>query len=166
MAEVVTHPGWWTHDVALATPPQPRLHPAGLDHLPTEWSVVDDLTLPSGARIDHVVVGPNGVFTIGIDPESMPADVGEDGIYRNGVRVTMPVKHALAAAHEARGALGLATLAYPILVTALRAPRHHLDRLGVVPGHRIAEHIWSHPGFPLRRSQRAEILWTLRRFGS
>jgi len=76
------------------------------------------------------------------------------------------VKQALAAAHEARGALGLATLAYPILVTALRAPRHHLDRLGVVPGHRIAEHIWSHPGFPLRRSQRAEILWTLRRFGS
>ena len=164
MAEVVIHPGWWTNDVAVATPPQPRLRPAGLDHLPSEWSVVDDVTLRSGARIDHVIVGPNGVFTVGIDPETMPADVGDDGIYRNGVRVTIPVKHALADAHELRSNLGMDTVAYPILVTALRAPRHHLDRLGVVPGERIAEHIWSHPGFPLRRSQRAEVVWALRRF--
>jgi hypothetical protein len=164
MAEVVTHPGWWSHDVALATPPSPRLHPAGLDRLPSEWVVVDGVSLRSGAKIDHVVIGPNGVFTLGVDPETMPADIGDDGIYRNGVRVTIPVKHALRGAHELRGDLGLAVIAYPILVTPLRGEHHRLDRLGVVPGERIAEHIWSHPGFPMRRSQRAEVLWTLRRF--
>lgn len=166
MAEVMTHPAWWSHDVVLATPPNPRRHPVGLDHLPSEWSVVDDVMLPSGARLDHVVVGPNGVFTVAVDPEATPAEVADDGIYRNGLRVTLPVKRALAAAHEIRGSLSLATIAYPILVAELRAPRHHLDRLGVVPGDRIAEHIWSHPGFPLRRSQRAEILWALRRFAT
>jgi hypothetical protein len=53
--------------------------------------------------------------------------------------------------------------AYPILVAALEADRHQLDRLGVVAGDRIAEYIWSHPGLPLRRSQRQEVLWSLHR---
>ena len=38
-----------------------------------------------------------------------------------------------------------------------------IDRLGVVAGDRIAEYIWSHPGLPLRRSQRLEVQWALRR---
>ncbi|HLE39430.1 MAG TPA: nuclease-related domain-containing protein [Acidimicrobiia bacterium] len=164
MAEVVALPGRWLYDVALATPPRPRVHPAGLEHLPSDWSVVDGVTLPSGPRIDHVVVGPNGVFTVGVDPETIPAEIHDDGLYRHGVRVTTPVKHALLGAHELRRALGLVTIAYPILVTAIQASRHHLDRLGVVPGERIAEHIWSHPGLPLRRSQRVEVLWALRRY--
>lgn len=164
MAEVVALPGRGLYDVALATPPRPRVHPAGLEHLPSEWTVIDGVTLRSGAQIDHVVVGPNGLFTVGVDPETIPAEIGDDGLYRHGIRVTTPVKHALLGAHELGRTVGRATIAYPILVTAIRAPRHHLERLGVVPGNRIAEHIWSHPGFPLRRSQRAELLWALRRF--
>lgn len=126
---------------------------------------MDRILLGSGSAIDHVVVGPNGVFAITIDPDPSPALAAPDGIYRDGARVTTPVKTALHQAHDLRHCLGLETIAYPILVAAVDSSRHHLDRLGVVPGDRIAEHIWSHPGFPLRRSQRAEILWALRRHG-
>src|SRR3990172_13005692 len=163
MAEVVSLPGRWLYDVAVATRRRPRVHPAGLAPLPADWRVVDGVTLPSGPRIDHVEVGPNGVFTVGVDPETIPAEIHDDGLYRHGVRVTTPVKHALLGAHELRRALGLVTIAYPILVTAIQASRHHLDRLGVVPGERIAEHIWSHPGLPPRRSARGGGRWGARR---
>ena len=162
MAEVVMLPRAWERGLALATPPQLDRHPAGLDSLPAEWVVIDDVQLRSGAHLDHVVVGPNGVFTVGLDPADTPAIIGEDGLYRHGVRVALPVKRALFGARELRAALGLATIAYPVLVTAIAADHHQLDRLGVVPGDRIAEHIWSHPGFPLRRSQRMELQWGLR----
>ena len=164
MAEVVTLPGRWSYDVAVATPPRLRVHPAGLEHLPSEWSVVDDVTLRSGAHLDHVIVGPNGLFTVAVDPETIPADIGEDGLYRHGIARHHTGKARAAWRQWLGRTLGLGSIAYPILVTAIRAPRHHLDRLGVVPGERIAEHIWSHPGLPLRRSQRAEVLWALRRF--
>lgn len=160
MAEVIALHGAWADNHALATPVSwPR---AGLERLPAEWTVVDQVSV-AGAQLDHVVVGPNGVFTVVVDPDPQPATPTEDGIYRAGVRVTTPVKEAVRAAHllrrEARGML----FAYPILVAALDADRHQLDRLGVVPGDRIAEYIWSHPGLPLRRSQRQEVLWSLHR---
>ena len=160
MAEVIALRGGWADDYALATPvPWPR---AGLERLPAEWTVVDQVWV-GGTMIDHVVVGPNGVFTVGVDPDPTPAVPGDDGLYRAGRRVTSPVKEAAQAAHllrrEAHGRL----FAYPILVSALEGERHQLDRLGVVPGDRIAEYIWSHPGLPLRRSQRQEVLWSLHR---
>jgi hypothetical protein len=162
MAEVILLPRAWERGLAVATPPQVDPHPAGLDSLPAEWVVIDDVQLRSGARIDYVVVGPNGVFTIGVDPADSPATLGESGLYRHGVRVALPVKRALSGAHELRAALGLANIAYPVLVTPITADRHQLDRLGVVPGDRIASYIWSHPGSPLRRSQRMELQWGLK----
>jgi hypothetical protein len=113
MAEVVMLPRAWERGLALATPPQFDRHPAGLDSLPAEWVVIDDVLLRSGALLDHVVVGPNGVFTIGLDPADTPATIGEDGLYRHGLRVALPVKRALFGAHELRAALGLASIAYP-----------------------------------------------------
>ena len=162
MAEILMLPRAWERGLALATPPQLDRHPAGLGSLPAEWVVFDDISLRSGRHLDHVVIGPNGVFTIGLDPADTPATIGPDGLYRQGLRVALPVKQALFGARELRIALGLATIAYPVLVTDIAADRHQLDRLGVVPGDHIAEYIWSHPGFPLRRSQRIELQWGVR----
>lgn len=161
MADVLTMP--WIADVAVAAQSPAPTIAAALDRLPADWSVADGVDLGQGAAVDRVIVGPNGVFTIAFDRDPTPVSPGPDGLYRNQVRVTTPVKQTLMGAHRLRGALSLPALAYPILVAAINLPDHHLDRLGVVPGHRIAEHIWSHPGFPLRRSQRHEILWSLRR---
>ena len=160
MAQVIALRVPWASDLALATPAVP--HRAGIDRLPTEWSVLDAVVI-GGVVVDHVVVGPNGLFTVNLDPDPRPASIGPDGIYREGVRVTTTVKDALMAANRIRRQLGGRVFAYPILVSTLGTDRHQLDRLGVVPGDRIAEYIWSHPGLPLRRSQRLEVQWALRR---
>ena len=160
MAEAIALRAAWADEYALATHSAP--HPAGIDRLPTEWSVIDDAVI-GGVVIDYVVVGPNGVFTINVDPDPRPATIGDDGIYRDGSRVTSAVKDALMAASRLRDDQGGRVFAYPILVSTLDAERHQLDRLGVVAGDRIAEYIWSHPGLPLRRSQRLEVQWALRR---
>jgi hypothetical protein len=160
MAEVIALRSEWAHDFALATP-EPAAR-AGLEALPHEWTVIDQVSIGDFV-VDHVIVGPNGVFTVGVDPDPEPAIPGDDGIYRAGERVTTPVKDALMAAHVLRRQADGRVFAYPILVTAIAAGPEQLDRLGVVRGDRIAEYIWSHPGLPLRRSQRHEILWTLGR---
>lgn len=159
MAQGFTLPHEWTDRVALATPDSASS--AGLHRLPAEWQVVDDVVLPD-AIVDHVVVGPNGIFAVCIDPDPAPAAVEHDGLYRNGARVTHAVKSALAAAHDLRGRIGPHVFAYPLLVTAVEGDRAHLDRLGVVAGDRIAEAIWSHPGLPMRRSARLGAVWALR----
>ena len=160
MAEVIALRTAWSGDYALATPSAP--HSVAIDRLPTEWSVIDGAVV-GGIVIDHVVVGPNGIFTINIDPDPRPASIGSDGIYRDGSRITTTVKQALTAASRLRHELGHRVFAYPILVGTLDAPGHQLDRLGVVSGDRIAEYIWSHPGIPMRRSQRLEVQWALGR---
>jgi len=160
MAEVIALRAPWAADIALATPTAP--HPAGLDRLPTEWAVLDGVVVGSTV-VDHVVVGPNGVFTVNVDPDPRPVTFDPDGLYRDGTRVTTTVKDALMAAHRLRDELGTRVFAYPLLISHIEADRHQLDRLGVVPGDRIAEYIWSHPGLPLRRSQRLEVQWALRR---
>jgi hypothetical protein len=160
MADVIALRTAWADDYALATPTTP--HPAGLDRLPSEWSVTDAVVI-GGIRVDHVIVGPNGIFTVNVDPDPRPADVGPDGIYREGARVTTTVKDALMAANRIRAELGEQVFAYPILISPLTADRHQLDRLGVVPGDRLAEYVWSHPGLPLRRSQRVAAQWALHR---
>ena len=59
--------------------------------LPADWTVTGPVTLP-GCEVDHVVVGPNGVFTVVVESAAVPATIGADGIYRHGARVTAPVK--------------------------------------------------------------------------
>jgi hypothetical protein len=160
MAEVIALRGTWAGDYALATPGLSST--AGLATLPREWTVADRVVV-DGRTVDHVVVGPNGVFTILIDPDPRPVTLGDDGIYRGSDRVTTAVKDALLAAHMLRRQAQGRLFAYPILIAPVDATPVRLDRLGVIPGDRIAEFIWSHPGLPLRRSQRQEILWSLKR---
>lgn len=132
-----------------------------LDTLPAEWEQLHDVRVGHQV-VDHVVIGPNGLFTIDIDADPEVAVAKDDGIYRMGSRVTTPVKAALLGAFRLRARLGEDVFPYPILVTPLEASHHMLGRLGVVPGERIAELIWAHPGRPLRRSERVKILSTLR----
>ena len=161
MAQTLTLPNGWESNVALATPHRTVGDVAGLHRLPSEWQTVDRVVLDD-AIIDHVVVGPNGVFAIAIDPDPRPAEVRADGIYRDEARMTTTVKSALKSAFDLRRRVGDRLFAYPMLVTAIGATEAHLDRLGVIPGGRIAEAIWCHPGQPMIRSQRVETLWTLR----
>lgn len=135
-----------------------------LGRLPSEWQVVDAIRV-GDLSVDHVVVGPNGVFTISVDPDPTPATIDDEGLYRAGARVTTAVKRALLAAHRLRAELAPPAFAYPILVSTISGEREHLDRLGVVPADRIVEAIWTHPGIPMRRSQRVAALWAVRSLG-
>jgi hypothetical protein len=126
--------------------------------LPDDWAVVTD-PLVAGRVVARVVVGPNGVFAVTLDPDRRPAELTDDGLWRDGVRVTTPVKDALFAAYELRQALargGLDVFPYPLLLAA--GARGRLDRLLIAPPGQLAEAIWSHPGRPLRRSERARAL--------
>jgi len=161
MAQTYVLPDDWSADVTVATPHVVPEDTAGLIRLPSEWMVVDRVVL-TDTVIDHVVVGPNGVFTVSIDPDPTPATVSFDGLHRGSERVTHSVKGALTAASDLRSTLGAHLFAYPILVAPIAGDRAHLDRLGVVGGDRIAEAIWSHPGLPMRRSARLETIWALR----
>jgi hypothetical protein len=164
MAQGFTLPTEWSDEVAVAAPYMAS-DVAGLRLLPSEWQVVDRVVL-NDSIIDHAIVGPNGLFTVSIDPDRAPATVEHDGLYRSGVRVTHAVKSALGAASDLRSRVGSNVFAYPLLVTPVTGDRSHLDRLGVVPGDRIAEAIWTHPGRPMRRSERLEVMWALRSLAS
>lgn len=161
MAQAISLSDSWATELALATPLDTTGDRAGLSRLPAEWSTVDRVVL-ADVVIDHVVVGPNGVFTVAIDPDLSPATLGEDGLYRDGTRVTTTVKSIAMAAHALRSRVGSHLFAYPLLVTALDGSPAHLDRLGVIPAGAIPEAIWCHPGRALTRSQRVETLWALR----
>ena len=126
--------------------------------LPADWTVVT-APLIEGRTVDRVVVGPNGVFAVTADPDRRPADLAPEGLQRDGLRVTTPVKEALHTAFGLRRTLargGLDVFPYPLLLVA--GARGRLDRLLIAPPDGLAEAIWSHPGRPLRRSERARAL--------
>jgi hypothetical protein len=161
MAHAFTLTEEWADAISLAAPTSAADDPAGLRRLPSEWQAVDRVVLED-VVIDHVIVGPNGVFAVAIDPDPRPVSLGPDGLYREGHRLTTTVKSALAAAFSLRGRVGSRLFAYPLLVTPLDGSAANLDRLGVIPPGGIPEAIWSHPGQPLTRTQRLETLWSLR----
>lgn len=161
MVQSSSIPGGWAHGLSLVASHEEPDDPAGLRRLPAEWAVIDRVAV-GDHLIDHVVVGPNGVFAVSIDPDPEPARMTETGLHRGGVRVTRPIKDALSAAHRLRARLSDLVLVYPLLVAAIEGEAAHLDRLGVVPEGRVAEAIWRHPGRPMRRSARVEALWALR----
>ena len=128
------------------------------DHLPDDWTTVGPV-LVAGRTLDRVVVGPNGVFAVSLDPDPRPATLSPDGLFRGGKRVTGPVKQALAGAFELRrvlGEAGIDVFPYPVLVT--RGAEGLLGRLRVLPPGCLASAVWRHPGRPLRRSERARLL--------
>lgn len=151
-----------TPQLALVTPHRSESEdPAGLHRLPSEWETVDAVRVGT-LVIDHVVVGPNGVFTVILDPDPTPVVATEEGLYRNGTRITTLVKQAAMTPFALRSASGGRIFAYPMLVASIEGGRACLDRLGVIPGNGIPEAIWSHPGMSLSRTSRVETVWSLR----
>ncbi len=132
--------------------------PARHDHLPEDWTTIGPV-LVAGGTLDRVVVGPNGVFAVSLDPDPRPATLTTDGLFRGGRRVTGQVKQAQAAAFDLRRVLadaGIDVFPYPVLVT--RGADGMLGRLRVVPPGCLASAVWRHPGRPLLRSTRARVL--------
>ncbi|MBN2114684.1 MAG: hypothetical protein JW785_11235 [Acidimicrobiia bacterium] len=132
--------------------------PAYRDRLTEDWVIVGPV-LVAGRTLDRVVVGPNGVFAVSLDADPRPALLAEDGLYRGSMRTTHQVKQALAAAFDLRRVLaeaGIDVFPYPVLVA--RGADGMLGRLRVVPPGCLASAVWSHPGRPLRRSERARVL--------
>jgi len=156
------------HHASTGLPPAPQPaaapfltlveEPAYRDRLPEDWVIVGPV-LAAGRTLDRVVVGPNGVFAVCLDPDPRPALLTEDGLYRGSTRTTHQVKQALAAAFDLRRVLaeaGVDVFPYPVLVA--RGADGMLGRLRVVPPGCLASAVWSHPGRPLRRSERARVL--------
>lgn len=126
--------------------------------LPADWTVIPG-PLVEGRVVDRVVVGPNGIFAVTVDPDRRPADLTPTGLERGGSPVTTPVQEALHTAFGLRRALargGVDVFPYPLLLVA--GAHGRLDRLLIAPPDRLAEAVWSHPGRPLRRSERARAL--------
>ena len=136
--------------------------PIGADHLPDDWTTVGPV-LVAGRTLDRVVVGPNGVFAVSLDPDPRPASLSPDALLRGGRKVTHQVKQALAAAFDLRRVLagaGIDIFPYPVLVA--RGADGLLGRLRVVSPGRLASAVWRHPGRPLRRSERLRVLAAVR----
>lgn len=72
-----------------------------LAHLPGEWTVFNGLLLPNGQDIDHVAVGPQGVFVIETKHWSGEVSIQAGQIFANGRPLdkspVLQVRQALAA---------------------------------------------------------------------
>jgi len=159
---------------AVSPAPQPHrpvpvvdATPEVLSDLPAEWERIAPVTAGPGC-IDTVLIGPNGVFAVHIDPDTRPAAARPGrGVLRAGERVPQQVKRALHHTRALRDLLAAVPgdlLPYPILVTPVPgAWRERLGRLLVVRPGRLAEAVWSHPSRPLTRSQRAAVTAALSR---
>lgn len=161
----MAQPGFALPAARAATPlrsvPDPDL-PAGA--LPADWTVLTGADT-AGIAADRVVVGPNGVFTVVVDPDHRPAVITSDGLRRDGVRVTTAVKDALAAAFAMRRLLSddlPDVFPYPVLALRGEVAMGFVGRLRVAPIEAVPEAVWSHCGRPLRRSERAVVLDALR----
>lgn len=134
-----------------------------LGALPADWMVLRGPEI-AGIAVDRVVVGPNGVFTVVVDPDPRPAVVTDHGLYRAGSRVTSSVKRALAAAFALRRLLGEdipEVFPYPLLAVNGDVEMGFVGRLRVLPAEMVAEAVWTHPGRPLLRSQRRAVIRAL-----
>ncbi|MGN0886006.1 MAG: nuclease-related domain-containing protein [Candidatus Spyradenecus sp.] len=72
-----------------------------LSHLPDSWTVFNGLLLPNGRDIDHVAVGPQGVFVIETKHWSGEVSIDAGQILANGRPIDkspiLQVRHALVA---------------------------------------------------------------------
>jgi len=124
------------------------------------YKVYHDIQIRKGRRtmnIDHLLVGPNGVFLIEDKTWSKPMKgqtiVHFDGrcVYRNGVPDMRPVKEAFALAREANSYIksltGVSVPIKPVLVFVgwyNQADNHHDSRLLVLSEKVLPDYIKNH----------------------
>jgi len=128
---------------------------------PSEWDQVTGVTVGNDT-IDLVLIGPNGVFSVHLDPDPGPAAVRPGhGLFHTGVRVPAQVKRALRNTQDLRDRLASVPggiFPYPVLVaSAAGEAGHRLGRLMVVRPGRLAEAVWRHDSRPLTRSDRLAV---------
>jgi Nuclease-related domain len=91
-----------------------------LSRLPKGWYVFHDLTIGSrGANLDHLVVGPGGVFALNTKNLTGNVWIGDHAIRHNGKRTDFlrSVKREAQSASERLGrAVGFPVFAVPVLV--------------------------------------------------
>lgn len=72
-----------------------------LAHLPASWTILNGLILPDGRDVDHVAIGPQGVFVIETKHWSGEVSVEDGRILANGRPIArspiVQVRHAMAA---------------------------------------------------------------------
>ena len=112
--------------------------------------------------IDLVLIGPNGIFAVHVDPDPEPAAVRPGhGLFHTGVRVPTQVKRALRNTQGLRDRLSSVPgdiFPYPVLVASAPGEAgHRLGRLMVVRPGRLAEAVWRHVSRPLTRSDRQAV---------
>ena len=112
--------------------------------------------------IDLVLIGPNGIFAVHVDPDPEPAAVRPGhGLFHTGVRVPTQVKRALRNTQDLRYRLSSVPgdiFPYPVLVASAPGEAgHRLGRLMVVRPGRLAEAVWRHVSRPLTRSDRQAV---------
>ena len=82
-----------------------------LAHLPSAWTIFNGLLLPDGRDVDHVAVGPQGVFVIETKHWSGEVSVGRGEILANGRPIQRsPVAQVRRALTAVGGALAGAAL--------------------------------------------------------
>jgi len=155
-----------------AVPVRPPLSPVGMESPlrvareslslpPGEWDRMTGVAV-SDDTIDLVLIGPNGVFAVHVDPDPGPAAVRPGhGLFHTGVRVPAQVKRTLRNTQDLRDRLSSVPgdiFPYPVLVASAPGEAgHRLGRLMVVRPGRLAEAIWRHVSRPLTRSDRLAI---------
>lgn len=84
-----------------------------LEQLPTGWRVFHDLDL-GGENVDHLVIGPAGVFNVEVKNYSGKVIATPKGLYNKGKRQDEVVKQAWRQSHKLKEILGAEVK--PILV--------------------------------------------------
>lgn len=84
-----------------------------LETLPSGWRVFHDLDL-GGENVDHLVIGPGGVFSLEVKNYSGKVTATPTGLYNKGERQDKIVKQAWRQSHKLRELLGVEVV--PILV--------------------------------------------------
>ncbi len=78
-----------------------------LSHLPLEWTVFNGVVLPNGHDIDHLAVGPQGVFVIETKHWSGRITIEKGEVLANGRTVNrspvLQVRHAVKTVADATG---------------------------------------------------------------
>jgi len=149
--------------VPVHTPEPPASPPAAepIGRVPEDWVKIHDVDV-GGDTIDTLLIGPNGLFAIHVDPDLRQAAVRPGlGLFRAGTRDPEPVKRALRNTEALRNRLAHLPgdlFPYPVLVTPTPGETgHRLGRLLVVRPGRMAEAVWRHVSRPLGRSERHAV---------
>ncbi|WP_254431557.1 nuclease-related domain-containing protein [Meiothermus sp. PNK-Is4] len=114
-----------------------------LEQLPTGWRVFHDLDL-GGENVDHLVIGPAGIFNVEVKNYSGKVIATPRGLYNKGQRQDEVVKQAWRQSHRLREIFGVEVK--PILVFV--GDQLEGDRVGKLPVKRPDELLSYFKGLP------------------